>query len=172
MGLFLNTNFLTKVAETLFNSLGYFETTHKIENFVAKIWATISKIGLIFRQTTGHTAYKHKKWRGNYNQNYFKWAISGLFFFIFVFSIQLRVNVQFKFLLMTGFEPQTSGFGNDCSTNWATTTALPPTPQKILIICSIKVSDKRKGPNSCCKKTNLNTIVTKFKSGADVVNKF
>ena len=24
---------------------------------------------------------------------------------------------------MTGFEPQTSGIGSDCSTNWATTTA-------------------------------------------------
>ena len=29
-----------------------------------------------------------------------------------------------NFLLMTGFEPQTSGIGSDCSTNWATTTSL------------------------------------------------
>ena len=53
-----------------------------------------------------------------------KWAIPGLFFFIFVFSIQLTVNVEYKFLPMTGFEPQTSGIGSDRSTNWATTTTL------------------------------------------------
>ena len=53
-----------------------------------------------------------------------KWAIPGLFFFIFVCSIQLTVNVRHKFLPMTGFEPRTSGFGSDRSTNWATTTAL------------------------------------------------
>ena len=52
-----------------------------------------------------------------------KWAIPGLFFFIFVFSIQLTVNVQYNFLLMTGFEQQTSGNGSNRSTNWATTTA-------------------------------------------------
>ena len=39
------------------------------------------------------------------------------FFFIFVFSIQLTVNVQYKFLPMTGFELRTSGIGSDCSTN-------------------------------------------------------
>ena len=44
-------------------------------------------------------------------------------FLIFFFSIQLTVNIQFNFLLMTGFEPRTSGVGSDCSTNWATTTA-------------------------------------------------
>ena len=49
--------------------------------------------------------------------------ILGLFFFIFVFSIQLTVNVQYKFMPMTGFEPQTSWIRSDCSTNWATTTA-------------------------------------------------
>ena len=52
-----------------------------------------------------------------------EWAIPGLFFFIFVFSIQMTVNIQYKFLLVTGFEPRTSGIGSDCSTNWATTTA-------------------------------------------------
>ena len=46
-----------------------------------------------------------------------KWAISDLFFFIYVFSKQLAVNVQYKFLAMTGFEPQTSGIGNNHSTN-------------------------------------------------------
>ena len=47
----------------------------------------------------------------------FKWAIPGLFFFIFVFSIQFKVNVQYIFLLMTGFELWVSGFGSDRSTN-------------------------------------------------------
>ena len=41
-------------------------------------------------------------------------AILGLFLFIFVFS------VQFKYSWMTGFEPQISGVGSNCSTNWAT----------------------------------------------------
>ena len=40
-----------------------------------------------------------------------------LFFFIFVFSILLTVNVQYNFLPMTGFEPWTSGGGSDRSTN-------------------------------------------------------
>ena len=49
-------------------------------------------------------------------------AIPGLFFLIFVFSIQLIVNVQYNFLPMTGFKPRTSGIRSDRSTNWATTT--------------------------------------------------
>ena len=53
-----------------------------------------------------------------------KWAIPGLSFFIFVFSIQLTVNVQYQFLPMSGFERQTSGIESDSSTNWATTTVL------------------------------------------------
>ena len=51
-------------------------------------------------------------------------AIPGLFFFILIFSIQLTANVQYKFLPMTWFEPQTSGIGSNRSTNWATTAAL------------------------------------------------
>ena len=51
-----------------------------------------------------------------------RWAIHGLFFFIFVFSIQLTVNIQWFYLSMTGFELRTSGAGSDHSTNWATTT--------------------------------------------------
>ena len=35
------------------------------------------------------------------------------FFFIFVFSIQLSVNGQYKMLLMTGFELRTSGIGSE-----------------------------------------------------------
>ena len=45
------------------------------------------------------------------------WAIPGLFLFIFVYSIQLAVNVQYKFLPMTEFEPRTSGIGRNHSTN-------------------------------------------------------
>ena len=46
-----------------------------------------------------------------------KWAIPGLFFFIFVFSKQLTENVQYKISPMTGFELRTSGIGSNCSTN-------------------------------------------------------
>ena len=54
-----------------------------------------------------------------------KWAppvifSNGLFFLIFVFSIQLTVNVQYKFLPMTGFEPRTFEIGSNRSTNCAT----------------------------------------------------
>ena len=49
----------------------------------------------------------------NFDYVFKKWAI----FVIFVFSIQLTVNVQHNFLPMTGFEPQTSGVGSDRSTN-------------------------------------------------------
>ena len=41
-------------------------------------------------------------------------------FFIFVFSIQLTVHIQHKFLPITGLEPRTSRVGSDRSTNWAT----------------------------------------------------
>ena len=54
---------------------------------------------------------------------------SGLFFFIFIFPMQLTVT--YKSLLMTGFEWQTSGVGSDRCTNWATTTA--PTPDKMFL---------------------------------------
>ena len=50
---------------------------------------------------------------------FFKWTISGLF----IFSIQLTVNVQYKFVPMFGFKPRTSRVGSYCPTNWATTTA-------------------------------------------------
>ena len=39
------------------------------------------------------------------------------------FQYSWQSNVQYKFLPMTGFEPRTSGFGTDRSTNWGTTTA-------------------------------------------------
>ena len=46
-----------------------------------------------------------------------KWAIPSLFFFIFVFSIQLTVNVLYNFLPMTGLNAWTSGDGSNRSTN-------------------------------------------------------
>ena len=53
-----------------------------------------------------------------------KWAIPGLFLFIFVFSIQLILNKMLnKILPMTGVDPRTSGIDSDRSTNWATTTS-------------------------------------------------
>ena len=61
----------------------------------------------------------------------------GLFFFIFVLSMQLtswqKTNVPFKSLPMTGFELRTSGVGSDRSSNWATSTALQ-TPSSLLVI--------------------------------------
>ena len=44
--------------------------------------------------------------------------ISASFSLFFVFSIQLTVNVQYKFLPMAGFEPLTSGVGSNRSTNF------------------------------------------------------
>ena len=53
---------------------------------------------------------------------FFNWAILGLFFFIFVFSIQLTVNkCSIEILPLTGFEV---GVGSDRCTNWATNTPL------------------------------------------------
>ena len=49
---------------------------------------------------------------------FFEWAIPGLFFFIFVsFTVDSIQMSYIKVLTMTGFEPQTSGVGSDCSTN-------------------------------------------------------
>ena len=56
-------------------------------------------------------------------QCFLKRAIPGLFLFIFVFSIQLTLNIMCKFLLMTEVEPRTSGIGSNRFTNWATTTS-------------------------------------------------
>ena len=53
-----------------------------------------------------------------------KWAITGLFYFIFIFSIHswqlTKMCYINKILPMTGFEPWTSGIRSDRSTNWAT----------------------------------------------------
>ena len=55
---------------------------------------------------------------------YLKMGHSRPLYFLFsVFSIQLTVNVQHKFLPLTGFEPRNSGIGSDHSTNLAKTTA-------------------------------------------------
>ena len=51
--------------------------------------------------------------------NHVSWAIRGLFFVIFFFSIQLTVNIQYKFWQwLTGFESQTSVVGSNRSTKW------------------------------------------------------
>ena len=63
---------------------------------------------------------------------------SGLFFFFLLFSVQLTVNVQYNFLLMTGFEPRTSAIVSDRSTNWATTIA-PATPGRLIRIGRLSV---------------------------------
>ena len=59
-----------------------------------------------------------------------KWAIPGLFFFIFLSFLYTIDSKQMfnknNFLPKTGFEPGTSGIGSDHSTNWATTTASFP----------------------------------------------
>ena len=55
--------------------------------------------------------------------SYFKNGPFWPFFFIFVFSIQLTVNVHFNFLPMAGFELWTSGIGSNRSTDLGTTTA-------------------------------------------------
>ena len=54
-----------------------------------------------------------------------KWDIPGLFFFIFIFSIQLTINKCSIYILpMAGFELGSSGIVSDRSTNCATTTTL------------------------------------------------
>ena len=55
----------------------------------------------------------------SYQKDFLKWAITSLFFFIFVFSKQLTVHKcsTYKSLTMTGFEPWTSGVGSIFSTN-------------------------------------------------------
>ena len=62
-------------------------------------------------------------WRQEVLAYFFKWAIPGLFFFIFVFSIVASKYVQCKILPMTILELRTSSFGSDHTANWATTTA-------------------------------------------------
>ena len=49
------------------------------------------------------------------------------FFSVFVFSIQLTVNVQYKFLMMSVFEPRTSGLEVTVPT-----TEPQPLPSKIV----------------------------------------
>ena len=58
----------------------------------------------------------------NQSESFFKWGIPGLFLFIFIFSIQLTIEIQYNLFLMTGFEPLPSGVRSNRSTNWATLT--------------------------------------------------
>ena len=56
----------------------------------------------------------------NKKQEFRHTVILFSFYFIFVYSIQLerkQINVRYKSMLMTGFEPWTSGIGSDRSTN-------------------------------------------------------
>ena len=84
-------------------------------------WATTSAL----RYVISFLKVKYEFCRLRIRKSFFKWAIPGLFSFSFVFSIQLTVgkqlNVWYKSLPMTGFEPRTYGVRSDCSTNWATT---------------------------------------------------
>ena len=48
----------------------------------------------------------------------------SIFFFYFVFSTLNSKYVDYKILLMTRFEPRTTGIGSDTSANCATTTVL------------------------------------------------
>ena len=79
------------------------------------------------------------------------------FFFIFVFSIQLIVNVQCKCLSMTGIKPRASENGSDRYTNWATTTAQA--------ICYFVIWDsicccfrEERNVNKCAKKREENWV--------------
>ena len=65
---------------------------------------------------------------------FLKWDNPGLFFFIFVFSIQLTVNIQYKFLPMTEFEPWTSAVRSDRSTNCPILMKLTTRPAYIKIL--------------------------------------
>ena len=89
------------------------------------------------------------------HRQFFKWAIPGLFFFIFAFSIQWIVNAQYKFLPMSGFKLRTSEIGSDRSTNWTTTTA----PGKILcwMLNVEKTKLKKKGPTIFSVTFNMPT---------------
>ena len=69
-----------------------------------------------------------------------KWAIPDLVFFIFVFLVQLTVNVQYNFLPMTGFKLRISGIGNDRFTNWATSITLEIYLSTIKMFINFKIA--------------------------------
>ena len=58
---------------------------------------------------------------GNYELDFKGWAILGLLYFIFVFSILKLLD---KILPMSGFDLRIPGVWSDRSSNWATNTAL------------------------------------------------
>ena len=55
--------------------------------------------------------------------NFFKWTITSLFLFIFVFSAVNSKYVKFQNLPTTGFKPQATGIQSDRSASQAITTA-------------------------------------------------
>ena len=63
------------------------------------------------------------EWSVGTNKHWIKQKIMGHLLFLFVFSVQLRVNFQKKLLPTTGLEPRTSALRSDRYTDWATTTA-------------------------------------------------
>ena len=82
-----------------------------------------------------------------------RWAIPGLFFFIFVFFIVKLVD---KIMPMPGFEPRISGVGSNRSPDWTTTTA-----QRMLI--KIFFQQLRQSSITSCKNERLDKIKTTFR---------
>ena len=84
-----------------------------------------------------------------------KMALSWPIFLYFVFSIQLTVNVQYKFLPTIGFELRTSGIESDCSTNLATTTAPLLLFVKIGTLTRVNVRDPGEDMSSALRRSDL-----------------
>ena len=90
----------------------------------------------------------------------------AFFLSIFVFSLQLTVNVQYRFLPMTGFEPRTSIIGSNRSNNWATplplcTCFIIPTPT---LMAFTGVTNAH-GPSLAHFSKNIRQLVNSVKVG-------
>ena len=95
-----------------------------IENYIEsiKIFAGVQYNNLSIRLY--HGVWRWQNWLSNHKRFLKLMGHFSLFFFIFIFSIQLTENVQYKLWPMTGIEPQTSGIGSDRSISWATALSL------------------------------------------------
>ena len=104
---------------SIWQLLGSYEKHH----FLGKNWCDYF-LGNFWKKKMGNFLFRHLVTMSPRLFVFFKknWPIPATFFFIFVFSIYLTENIQYKFLPMTGYEPRTSGVRSDRSTNWATTT--------------------------------------------------